>query len=180
MSKTHITKLPINPDNRYTPITNQSVLDIPEGVVRDTDTKEILTWKRQDGWLKYTYLPGSKKRLTEEYSTGAWMIYTYDETGKETSREDDRGWKSNLPLKPIRNEKLKEMFSHEVHYNASDRIFFRIATGVLYCPKTDYYDCRGHLGVKKDVMKRMPYTSKFLETFDPTELIELYKKEMCK
>lgn len=177
MAKTHITKLTINPDSRYTPITNVLVTDIPEGVVRDLINGEILTWKRKDEWAKYTYLDNSKKRLTEEYSTGSWTIFTYDESGKESSREDQLGWVSNIPLKEIKNEKLRDLFSSEVHYNGQDRIFFKVTQGIRYCPKTDYYDCRGCYGVKKDVMKKMPYTSRFIESFDPTEIRELYKKE---
>ena len=177
MAKTHITKLTINPDSRYTPITNVLVTDMPEGVVRNPDNQEILTWKREKEWAKYTYLKDTKKRLTEEYSTGLWTVYTYDENGKEISREDEQGWISKVPLKEIHDAKLRSLFSHEMHYNGRDRIFFRIAPGILYCPETDYYDCRGCLGVKKDVIKKMPYTSRFLETFDPKEIIALYRKE---
>lgn len=180
MAKTHITNIEISEDIRFTPITHIPLSGIPEGVVRDPVTQEILTWRRGVEWAKYTYLNNSKKRLTEEYSTGSWTIFTYDESGKETSREDQLGWISNIPLKEIHNEKLRDLFSAEVYYNGQERIFFKIAQGVRYCPKTDYYDCRGSYGVRKDVMKKMPYTSRILETFDPTELIELYKKEMKK
>jgi hypothetical protein len=180
MPKTHITKIEINQDSRYTPITGVSVADIPEGVVRDPINNEILTWRRGNEWVKYTYFNNSKKQLTEEYSTGSWTIFTYDESGKETSREDQLGWVSNIPLKEIKNKTLRDMFSSELYYNGQERIFFRIAQGMRYCPKTDYYDCRGCYGVRKDIIKKMPYTSRILESFDPTELIELYKKEIKK
>ncbi len=177
MAKTHITKLTINPDSRYTPITNVLASDMPEGVVRNPDNQEILTWKREKEWAKYTYLKDTKKRLTEEYSTGLWTVYTYDENGKEISREDEQGWISKVPLTEIADAKLRSLFSYEMYYNGRDRLFFKIAPGIMYCPKTDYYDCRGCLGVKKDVIKKMPYTSRFLETFDPKEIISLYRKE---
>lgn len=180
MAKTHITNLTINADNRYTPITNVLVEGIPEGVIYHPDNGEVLTWKRDKEWLKYTYLEGSKKKLTEEYSTGVWTVYTYDDKGRETSKEDEQGWISKVPLKEIHDAKLRSLFSHEMHYNGRDRIFFRIAPGILYCPETDYYDCRGCMGVRKDVIKRMPYTSKFLEDYNPKELIEMYRKEYKK
>ncbi len=121
MPKTHITKIEINQDSRYTPITNLLVSAIPEGVVRDPANDEILTWKRNREWVKYTYLINSKKRLTEEHSTGSWTIFTYDASGKETSREDELGWISNTPLKEIKNETLRNLFSAEMNYNGQER-----------------------------------------------------------